>query len=162
MLYRCDQCGNEVELDTIVGRLCPQCREHSADEISKNEIKKRNARRRDAYLSFILLGLFSLWVSYLTFHELGAAGGSTSGLPGVIGFFVIMPLGIPILIAVISGPFLSLFANRDDRYLMSMTGLSLLLVVLANIVSATALSWIFLAYGVACLVICITKGSYKK
>jgi hypothetical protein len=157
MLYRCAQCGNEFEFDTIVGRLCTHCREHSADEISKNE-KKRNTRRRDAYLSFILLGLSSLWVSYLTYGAGEGIGGHTPGLLGVVEFYVIIPLAIP---AVIFGPFLSLFTNWDDGYLMSMTGLSFLLVVLAGIVSATALPWIFLAYGVACLVICITKGSYN-
>jgi hypothetical protein len=161
MLYRCAQCGNEFEFDTIVGRLCTHCREHSADEISKNE-KKRNTRRRDAYLSFILLGLSSLWVSYLTYGAVEGVGGHTPGLAGVMGFMVVIPLGIPISIAAIFGPYLSLFRNRDDVYLMSMTGLSFLLVVLANIVSATAWSGIFLAYGVACLVICITKGSYNK
>jgi MFS family permease len=137
-----------------------KCRGHFADEISKkNEIKKGNARRRYAYLSFILLGLFSLWVSYLTYGAGEGIGGHTPGLLGVIEFWVIIPLAIP---AVIFGPFLSLFTNWDDGYLMSMTGLSFLLVVLAGIVSATALPWIFLAYGVACLVICITKGSYNK
>jgi hypothetical protein len=132
-----------------------------SDYNSSNEIKKRNARRRYAYLSFILLGLFSLWVSYLTYGAGEGIGGHTPGLAGVMGFMVVIPLGIPISIAAIFGPYLSLFRNRDDVYLMSMTGLSFLLVVLAGIVSATALPWIFLAYGVACLVICITKGSYN-
>jgi hypothetical protein len=139
-----------------------KCREHTADEISKKEIKKRNARRRYAYLSFILLGLISLWGSYLTYGAVEGVGGYTPGFLGVMDFFLSNPLAIPISIAAISGPFLSLFTNWDDGYLMSMAGLSFLLVVLAGIVSVTALSWIFLAYGVACLVICITKGSYNK
>lgn len=133
-----------------------------SDYNSSNEIKKRNARRRYAYLSFILLGLFSLWASYLTYGAGEGVGGHTPGLLGVMDFFLSTPIAIPIPIAVILGPFLSPFTNRDDGYLMSMTGLSFLLVVLAGIVSATALPWIFLAYGVACLVICITKGSYNK
>ena len=134
----------------------------SADEISKNKIKTRNDRRRYAYLSFILLGLFSLWASYLTYGAVEGVGGYSPGFLGVMDFFLSTPIAIPIPIAAIFGPFLSLFTNWDDGYLMSMTGLSFLLVVLAGIVSATALSWIFLAYGVACLVICITKGSYNK
>jgi len=151
--------NSSIEKDKTKGK---KCEEHSADENSKNEIKKRNARRRYAYLSFILLGSFSLWAFYLTYGAVEGAGGYAPGFLGVLDFFLSDPLTIPISIAAVFGPFLSLFTNWDDGYLMSMTGLSFLLVVLAGIVSATTLSWIFLAYGVACFVICITKGSYNK
>jgi hypothetical protein len=155
MLYPCNQCGNRVEFDTIVDRLCPQCRGHSVDEISENEIKPRSFPHKTAYLAFIVLGLISLWVSYLTFGAVEGVGGHIPGLPGVIGFLVIIPLGIPLILAVFFGPFLSLFTGWGDGYLMSMTGLSYLLFFSLLLASATALSWLFLAYGIACLVICV-------
>ena len=153
MLYQCDQCGNEVEFDTIVDRLCPQCREQSADENSENEIKPRSTSHKIAYLAFIVLGLISLWASYLAFSEIRAAGGATSGLAGVLGIGVLVMLGIPLILAVIFGPFLSLFTGWDDGYLMSMTGLQLLLLFISLLASATVMASSLLAYGIACLVI---------
>jgi hypothetical protein len=130
-----------------------KCREYTADETSKNQIKKRNARRRYAYLSFILLGLISLWGSYLTYGAVEGVGGYTSGFFGVMDFFLSNPLAIPISIAAIFGPVLSLFTNWDDRYLMFLTGLSLLLVVGSFVVSVSVLSWLYMAYGLSCLTI---------
>ncbi len=160
MLYPCDQCGNEVEFDTIVGRLCPQCREQSDDEVTEYEIKPRSFPHKIAYTSFGILGVISFWVSYLTIGAVEGAGGHISGLPGVIGFMVIIPLGIPLILAVFFGPFLSLFTGWGDGYLMSMTGLSYSLLFSLLLASATALSWLFLAYGIVCLVICV-KGITK-
>jgi len=151
MLYPCDQCGNEVEFDTIVGRLCPQCREYSADEVSENELKPRRKAHKIAYASFGILGSISFYISYLTFGAVGGAGGHIP--PGVIGFLIIIPLGIPIFLAVIFGPFLSLFAGWDDGYLMFLTGLSFLLVVGSYVVSASAITWLYLAYGLSCFTI---------
>ena len=161
MLYRCDQCGNEVEFDTLVGCLCPQCREQSVDEVSENEIKPRSFPHKIAYTSFGILGVISFWVSYLAFSEIQAAGGNTSGLAGVLGIGILVKLGIPLILAVFFGPFLSLFTGWGDGYLMSMTGLSYLLLFSLLLASATALSWLFLAYGIACLVICVI-GLTKK
>jgi len=148
MLCTCDKCGNEVECVTLAGRLCPQCRGLSIDEISKNQTKQRDKAKRVVYISFRVLGLISLWVSFLTF---GAV--DTSGLPGVIGFMVILPLGIPLLLAILLGPGLSLIVGRNDRCLMSMTGLTILLVILSGVVGARALSPLFFAYGIACMTI---------
>ena len=151
MLYPCDQCGNEVEFDTIVGRLCPQCRKYSADEISENELKPRSNTHKIAYASFGILGVISFYISYLTYGAVGGAGGHIP--PGAIGFLIIIPLGIPIFLAVIFGPCLSLFAGWDDGYLMFLTGLSFFLVVGSFVVSVSALSWLYLAYGLSCLTI---------
>jgi len=151
MLYPCDQCGNEVEFDTIVGRLCPQCREQSADEISENEIKPRRKAHKIAYASFGILGAISFWVSILTFSLVGGAGGHISSAG--IGFFIIIPLGIPIFLATIFGPCLSLIVGWDDGYLMLMTGLTFLLVVGSYVVSASAITWLYLAYGLSCFTI---------
>ena len=151
MLYPCDQCGQEVEFDTIVGRLCPQCREHSAVGVSENEIKPRSNAHKIAYASFGILGVISLYISYLTFGAVGGAGGHIP--PRAIGFLIIIPLGIPIFLAVIFGPCLSLFAGWDDGYLMFLTGLSFLLVVGSFVVSVSTLSWVYLAYGLSCLTI---------
>ena len=151
MLYPCEQCGNEVEFDTLVGCLCPQCREQSDDEVSENEIKPRSFPHKIAYTSFGILGVISFYISYLTFGAVGGAGGHIP--PGAIGFLIIIPLGIPIFLAVIFGPCLSLFAGWDDGYLMFLTGLSFLLVVGSFVVSVSALSWVYLAYGLSCLTI---------
>jgi hypothetical protein len=155
MLYLCDQCGNKVEFDTIVDNLCPQCREQS------NEIKPRGCLHKTAYFAFIVLGLISLWASYLAFSEIQAAGGDTSGLAGVLGIGVLVIFGIPLILAVIFGPFLSLFTGWGDGYLISMTGLSYLLLFISPLASATVMVSSLLAYGIACLVICVI-GITKK
>jgi len=148
MLCTCDKCGNEVECVTLRGLLCPQCRGLSNDEFFKNQTKQEDKAKRVVYISFRVLGLISLWVSFILF-----GGGDTSGLGGVIGFLVILPLGIPLLLAIPLGPGLSLIVGRNDRCLMSMTGLTILLAILLSVVGAIALSPLFFAYGIACMTI---------
>lgn len=85
-----------------------------------------------AYVSFMVLGLISLWASYFIYSEIQAAGGSTGGVDGVLGFLVIIPFGIPIVLALVIGPGLSLYLWRDYRLLT----LTALLVALAIALSS--------------------------
>lgn len=86
-----------------------------------------------AYVSFMVLGLIALWTSYFVYSEIQAAGGRTGGVDGVLGFLVIIPFGIPLLLALILGPGLSVFLWRDVR-LMTLTLLSIgLVIALANL-----------------------------
>jgi hypothetical protein len=84
----------------------------------------RRALHDTAYISFIVLGLICFWTSYFVYMEIRAAGGSTGGVDGVLGFLVILPFGIPLLLALILGPGLSVFLWRDYR-LMTLTVLSI-------------------------------------
>jgi hypothetical protein len=76
-------------------------------------------RRHDmAYVSYIVLGLISWWTSYFVHSEIQAAGGSTGGVDGVLGFLVLIPMGVPLLLALVLGPGLSVFLWRDYRLLL--------------------------------------------
>jgi hypothetical protein len=156
MLYPCDQCGSEVEFDTIVGRLCPQCREQSADEISNNEVESINTPHKIAYRSFFILAACSILSALVILLNLDASGFVH---PATVGFFIVLPLSIPILLAGIFGPVHSLFFGWREGYLMSMTGFSFVLVFSLIIFGshAVAISLLLLAYGVACITICINK-----
>lgn len=93
----------------------------------------QRTRHDIAYISFMVLGLISLWTSYFVHSEIQAARGRTSGVDGVLGFLVIIPFGIPLLLALILGPGLSMFLWRDYR-LMTLTVLSIaLLIALGNL-----------------------------
>lgn len=98
-----------------------------------------------AYTSFRLLGLISFWASYLFW-------GITNVPDGIIGFGIILPFGIPILILTILGPALSLFLWRC-RNLMILTSLSVLLVILMSVLSYATWSAILIIYGATCIII---------
>jgi hypothetical protein len=94
-------------------------------------------RHNIAYFSFMALGLIAFWTAYLMHSEIQAAGGGTSGVDGVLGFLVLIPLGIPLILALIFGPGLSILLWRDRR-LATLTVVTLLLVVaLASLGYAT-------------------------
>lgn len=75
-----------------------------------------------AYISFMVLGLIAIWTSYWAYVDPD---------PGVIGFLVIIPFGIPLLLALILGPGLSMVLWRDVR-LMTLTVLSIAMLVALN------------------------------
>jgi hypothetical protein len=105
-------------------------------------------RHNIAYFSFMALGLIAFWTAYLIHSELQAAGGETSGVDGVIGFLVLIPLGIPLLLALVFGPGLSILLWRDRR-LVTLTVVTLLLMVaLASLGYAT---WPMLLFPYATL-----------
>ncbi len=78
----------------------------------------RRTRHDIAYTSYIVLGLISFWTSYFVYSEIQAGGGSTGGVDGVLGFLVIIPFGVPLLLALMLGPGLSVFLWRDYRLIM--------------------------------------------
>ena len=97
-------------------------------EVARKPRISLRARHDIAYISFMVLGLISLWTAYFVHSEIQAAGGSTGGVDGVLGFLVIIPFGVPLLLALILGPGLSVFLRRDYR-LLALTVLSIALVI---------------------------------
>jgi hypothetical protein len=85
-------------------------------------------RHNIAYFSFLVLGLIALWTAYLIHSEVQAADGGTSGVDGVLGFLVLIPLGIPLLLALVFGPGLSILLWRDPR-LVTLTFITVVLIV---------------------------------
>lgn len=106
-------------------------------------------RRDIAYFSFMALGLIALWTAYLIHSEVQAAGGGTSGVDGVLGFLVVIPLGIPLLLALVFGPGLSILLGRDRR-LMALTVLTVALMVALGALGYAAWPYVLLVYAVVC------------
>lgn len=118
----------------------------------KPKISKRT-RHDIAYISFIVLGLIAIWTSYWVHVDPD---------PGVIGFLVIIPFGIPLLLALILGPGLSVFLWRDYR-LMTLTVLSIGVVIALNILREENWLALLIPYGAICTamgIIWFTK--YRK
>jgi hypothetical protein len=106
-------------------------------------------RHNVAYFSFMALGLIAFWTAYLVHSEIRAASGGTSGVDGVLGFLVLIPLGIPLLLALVFGPGLSVFLFRDRR-LMTLTVLTVVLMVALGSFSYTAWPFLLFPYAVVC------------
>lgn len=115
----------------------------------KPRISQR-ARHDIAYISFMVLGLISLWTSYFVHSEIQAAGGRTGGVDGVLGFLVIIPFGIPLLLALILGPGLSVFLRRDYR-LMTLTVLSIALVIALSNLGYRTWPMLLSLYAAVCM-----------
>ena len=110
----------------------------------------QEARHNIAYFSFMILGLISLWTAYLVHSEVSAAGGGTSGVDGVLGFLVFIPLGIPLLFALVFGPGLSMLL-WPDRRLVALAALTFgVLVALASFGYA-AWAYFLFPYAALCL-----------
>jgi hypothetical protein len=106
-----------------------------------------------AYISYIILGLIAIWTSYWAYVDPD---------PGVIGFLVIIPFGIPLLLALILGPGISLFLWRDSR-LTGLTALSIGVVI--GVLTLREETWIafLLPYGGLCMAIgLIWFTKYRK
>jgi hypothetical protein len=112
----------------------------------------QRARHDIAYISFMVLGLISLWTSYFVHSEIQAAGGGTGGVDGVLGFLVIIPFGIPLLLALILGPGLSVFLWRDYR-LMTLTVLSIALVIALSNLGYKTWPMLLSLYAAVCMTI---------
>jgi len=122
------------------------------EAVEKPGISKR-ALHDIAYISFMILGLISFWTSYFIYSEIQAAGGSTSGVPGILGFLVIIPFGIPLLLALIFAPGLSVVHCRDDYRLMTLTVISVALVIALNGLGYETWSMFLPAYATVCMTI---------
>lgn len=108
----------------------------------KPRISQR-ARHDIAYISFIVLGLIAIWTSYWAHVDPD---------PGVIGFLVIIPFGIPLLFALILGPGLSVFLWRDYR-LMTLTVLTIALLIALGNLGYKTWSMLLSLYGTVCMTI---------
>ncbi len=83
-----------------------------ADTPSPADHKARNRRRSlyaIAYKCYVFLGSIALWTSLWAFLDPD---------PGVIGFLVMIPFGIPLLLALIFCPAASLLLWQDFRVLV--------------------------------------------
>jgi hypothetical protein len=96
-----------------------------------------------AYISFMVLGLIAIWTSYWAYVDPD---------PGVIGFLVMIPFGIPLLLALILGPGLSMALWRDIR-LMTLTVLSIAMLVALNFLRLKALPIPLSLYAAVCITI---------
>jgi hypothetical protein len=115
-----------------------------------------------AYIAFIVLGLISLWTAYLVYSEIQAAGGSTGGVAGVVGFGVLIPFGIPLLLALIVGLSISVFLWRDYR-LTSLAAFSIAVAIGVHTLREGTWLTLLLPYGAICIaagIIWFTK--YRK
>jgi uncharacterized membrane protein YhaH (DUF805 family) len=110
----------------------------------------QEARHNIAYFSFMILGLISLWTAYLVHSEITAAGGGTSGIHGVLGFLVFIPLGIPLLLALVFGPGLSMLLWHDRR-LATLTAITLALLVALVIMGYATWPYLLFIYAALCL-----------
>jgi hypothetical protein len=103
-----------------------------------------------AYISYIILGLISLWTA------------SLEPEPNVIGFLVLIPFGIPLLLALILGPGISLFLWRDHR-LAALTILTIGVVIALNTLREETWLAFLIPYGAICTAIGIIWFSkYRK
>ena len=109
----------------------------------------QGTRRDIAYFSFMTLGLISFWTAYLVHSEIQAAGGGTSGVDGVLGFLVLIPLGIPLLLALVFGPGLTLFLGRDRR-LIALTVLTGALIVALGALGYATWPYLLFPYAAVC------------
>ena len=106
-------------------------------------------RHNIAYFSFMVLGLIAFWTAYLIHSEVQAARGGTSGVDGVLGFLVLIPFGIPLLVALVFGPGLSMFLWRDRR-LVTLTVLTVALVIALGILGYAAWPILLFPYAAVC------------
>jgi hypothetical protein len=162
MIGKCEQCGFYSEFINIKDGRCLACTSNSP----KNEFKPRSKPQKIAFIAFRVLGIIAISLSWVATWESGQ-------LLVAIGFMLAL-IGIPIMLGVILGPGLSLFVGWNDRNLMFMTGISILLVVLLVVLEELAVTprlqaniivILLLAYGVACMTIgakWITKMKITK
>ena len=109
-------------------------------------------RHNIAYFSFLVLGLIAFWTAYLIHSEVQAAGGGTSGVDGVLGFLVLIPLGIPLLLTLVFGPGLSILLWRDRR-LVTLTVMTVVVVVALASLGYAKWPFLLFSYAAVCWVI---------
>jgi ABC-type Na+ efflux pump permease subunit len=91
----------------------------------------------------VVLGLIAIWTSYWAYVDPD---------PGVIGFLVIIPFGIPLLLALILGPGLSIVLWRDLR-LMTLTVLSIAMLIALEFLRVKDLPIPLSLYAAVCMTI---------
>jgi hypothetical protein len=101
----------------------------------------QRARHDIAYVAFTILGLIAIWTSYWVHVDPD---------PGVIGFLVLIPFGIPLLLALILGPVLSVLLWRDVR-LMTLTVLSIAMLAALSVLDEAAWPIPLSLYAAVCL-----------
>lgn len=106
----------------------------------KPRISQRT-RHDIAYISFIVLGLIAIWTAYWALVDPD---------PGVIGFLVLIPFGIPLLLALVLGVGLSMVLWHDFR-LITLTVLSMAMLVAVNSLPLKAFPIPLFAYAAACI-----------
>jgi hypothetical protein len=92
------------------------------------------------------LGLIAIWTSYWAYVDPD---------PGVIGFLVLIPFGIPLLLALVLGPAISLYLWRDYR-LGALTMLTIGVVIALNTLREVTWFAFLIPYGAICMAIGIT------
>ena len=124
--------------------------------IGYKPVEKPGTRKRalhdKAYISFMVLGLISFWTSFHFYHEVNA-GGSTGGVGGLLLFVVLVPCGIPLLLALILGPGLSVVHCLDDYRLMTLTVISIALVIALGNFGYETWSMFLAVYATLCMTI---------
>ncbi len=112
-----------------------------------------------AYGSFLFLGLMSLYTWIILVFVAGPSGGGDT-VAAAIGFLVAVPFGIPILLAMLMGPGLSLVLWRDYR-LGTLTVLTLIFLILVGILESWGI--LLIVYGAACLTVGVLWfAKYRK
>ena len=96
-----------------------------------------------AYVSFMVLGVIAIWTSFWAYVDPD---------PGVFGFMVLIPFGIPLLLALILGTGLSVFLRRDYR-LITLTVLSIALVIPLSNFGYKTWPMILSLYAAVCMTI---------
>jgi hypothetical protein len=114
---------------------------------------RKRALRDKAYISFMVLGLISFWTSFHFYHEIKVSGGNTDGAPAILVFVVFLPCGIPLLLALIFGPFLSVNHCQDDYRLMTLTVISIALVIALGNFGYETWSMFLAVYATLCMTI---------
>lgn len=133
----------------------------AANRISRHigykPVEKPGTRERalhdKAYISFMVLGLISFWTSFHFYHEIKVSGGNTDGAPAILVFAVFLPCGIPLLLALIFGPFLSVIHCQDDCRLMTLTVISIALVIALGNFGYETWSMFLAVYATLCMTI---------
>ena len=106
-------------------------------------------RHNIAYFSFMALGVIAFWTAYLVHSEVQAAGGGTSGVDGVLGFLVLIPFGIPLLVPLVFGPGLSTLLWRDRR-LVTFTVITVVLVFALGSFGYATWPYLLFPYAAVC------------
>ena len=114
----------------------------SAGIARKPRISKRTLHDI-AYASFMVLGLIAAWTAFWTLADPDW---------GVIGFLVLIPFGIPLLLASILGLGLSVVLSRDVR-LITLTALSIAMLGAMNFLRLEDTPIPLVLYAAACIAI---------
>ena len=101
----------------------------------------------------MVLGLIAIWTSYWAYVDPDL---------GVIFFLVIIPFGIPLLLALILGPGLSMILWRDVR-LLTLTILSIAMLIVLEFLRVKDLPIPLCLYAAVCMTTSLVWfGKYRR